>query len=225
MVSFDQRIYIVLTGDVVASRQVRDREALQVRLEALLARLNREHRAGIAVPFAISGGDEFQGVLHSAGEWLAIVRAVQRTLFPVRTRSGLGIGSVSTGLRQRPQEMDGQAFAFSREAVEQARKNDSWLWFRTVDSTFDLSANTISLLLSALKRRWTDLHWRRSGMREEGRTEQQIAACEGVTQSAISKSLASAAYPAVCQAEENLASLVRLLTDMRLNPHDSHKEP
>ena len=201
-------MYVFLTADVASSRKVPNRDALQSKIAQLLKRLGKRYSQDIVVRFAISGGDEFQGLLKREARILPIISELQRALYPVRARVGIGFGGISTGFRQRPQEMDGEAFAFSREALEQARKNGSWLWFRTPNVSFDLSANTISLLLTAVKGRWKQIHWRRAELKGKGWTEGKIAKKEGVTQVAVHSSLRTAQYRAVGKAEENLANLI-----------------
>jgi len=204
-----EEMYVVLTADIVSSRKVARRRSLQSKVQRLLARLNERHSEIVAVPLTVSGGDEFQGVLKLDRRMLSIISDLQRELHPVDARVGIGIGKISTQFAQRSQEMDGEAFAFSREAVGEARKSGVLLRFRTPDPTFDLSANTIFTLTGTVKRRWKEIHWRRALLRDKGWTEQKVARREGVSQAAVSLCLGRAGYPAVREAEKNLAELIR----------------
>lgn len=200
-------LHVVVTGDIVASRRVEDRAALQARLQKLLAGLNRRHSEVIEVPFAVSGGDEFQGVLAAGAPVFALADEVARELYPVRVRLGVGIGSIATRLAARSQEMDGEAFAFSRSAVDDARANNVWLWFRSRRAGFDATVNLIARLLWAIKRRWTPVYWRRAALRDQCWTEERIARFEHVSQAAVSACLRRADYPAVEKARQGLARL------------------
>jgi len=203
--------YVVVTGDIVSSRRVARRAALQARLRELLARVQHGCAYGqlIVVPLTISGGDEFQGVAKPDPSVPGLLRQLTQGLLPVEVRVGIGLGTISTGLAERAQEMDGEAFIRSRQAVEEARRNDAHLWFVTGDGAFDRAANVICLLLRAIRRRWTTLHWRRAALRDQGLTESRIARREGVSQVAVHFSLARAAYPEVADAEQALADLWR----------------
>ena len=202
--------HLVLTGDLIASRKVADREALQATLLKTLRALNRRFRDLVEVPLSVSAGDEFQGVFRPDGEIVRLVDALERELHPVEARVGIGIGAISTRFRKRSQEMDGEAFRFAREALEATRRPspDTWLWFRTAAEEFDLAANAIALLATLAKRGWKALHWRRAALRDKGWSEERIAAKEGVTQVAVSLSLRSAGHAAVRQAESRLMRLI-----------------
>ena len=210
-----RKAYIVLTGDIVSSRAVARRDSLQARVRQLLARLSKEFSEIVAVPLTISGGDEFQGLFKLDGRVVSLVRCVQSGLHPVVLRVGVGIGAISTRFAPRSQEMDGEAFAFSREAVLRARKHDAWLWFRTANPDFDLAANAIALLSGSVKSRWKQVHWRRAALRDKGWTTTKIARREGVSQAAVSLSLTHAGYPAVSAAEASLAELTSRFTEVK----------
>ena len=202
--------HLVLTADLVASRKVADREALQATLLKTIKALNRGFRPSVEVPLSVSAGDEFQGVFLPDGQIVRLVDTLQRELHPVRARVGIGIGGISTGFRRRSQEMDGEAFLLARQALDATRRQspDAWLWFRTPDEEFDLAANAIALLLGLAKSRWKALHWRRAALRDKGWSEQRIARREGVTHVAVSLSLRSAGYAAVRQAQSRLADVI-----------------
>ena len=204
------RHHAVLTCDVVGSRDVPDRQALQDALRRLLADLNDTFAGIIRVPFSISVGDEFQGVAAPDGRLVRLIDTMQRTLHPVRVRVGVGIGAVSTDFASRSQEMDGPAFLFAREALDLAKAQtpQAWLCFRTADEAFDLAANGIALLLGLVKERWKPLHWSRAALRDQGLNAEEIARREGVTQAAVSFALSSSGYLTVRQAESNLAGLI-----------------
>ena len=214
--------HLVLTADLVASRKVADREALQATLLKTLKTLNRRFRAIVGVPLSVSAGDEFQGLFRPDGEIIRLIDALQRELHPVRARVGIGIGGISTGLRRRSQEMDGEAFLLARQALDATRRQspDAWLWFRTPDEEFDLAANAIALLLGLAKSRWKPLHWRRAALRDKGWSEQRIARREGVTHVAVSLSLRSAGYAAVRQAQSKHAGPVR---HRHVQPQNGHR--
>lgn len=203
-------VYAVLTGDIMSSRKVADRDTLQSALKAMLRDVNRAFGDIISVPFSINVGDEFQGVVVPDGRIVSLIDCVHRTLHPTRARVGVGIGAIATRFAKRSQEMDGPAFLFAREAVTQARaaRPDAWLWFRTPDEEFDLAANAIALLTGLAKRRWKPLHWRRARLRDQGWSEERIAEQEGVYQGTLSLSLQNAGYGTVRRAEASLAALI-----------------
>lgn len=206
----DGPLHAVLTGDIVASRKAPDREALQQALRDLVGLLNHTFDGIVEVPFSISLGDEFQGVLQPVGKLLTVADTIRRELFPVRARVGIGIGGIATAFAARSQEMDGPAFLFAREALDEARAAPSLLGlnFRTPDEGFDLGANATALLLCQAKERWRALHWRRAHLRDLGWGTERIAAEEGCSQPSIHQSLSNMGYAPLRQAEAGLAALI-----------------
>jgi hypothetical protein len=202
-------VVMVVTGDVAKSRELpdSDRAELQRALLDLLDAVNEELAGDLVAPFSLSAGDEFQGVLRPDAELFAWIRRVQAEVYPVALRFGVGIGGLSTDVRPRSQEMDGEAFARSREAVEAARKNRSEIWFRTPSESFDLAANTICRLMTVIRSNRTEVQHRRARRKREGWTDEQIAKQEGVSQQAVSESLAAAQFVAVRTAERSLDAL------------------
>lgn len=51
----------------------------------------------------ITLGDEFQGLLNNPAYAIEIVKYIQRELYPVKLRFGIGIGEISTEINQKLQ--------------------------------------------------------------------------------------------------------------------------
>ncbi|MFW6159361.1 MAG: SatD family protein [Planctomycetota bacterium] len=200
---------MVVTGDVARSRELPapDRRELQRKMLALLEAVNKDRSADFVAPFSLSGGDEFQAALKPDAELFGLIRRLQAELFPVELRFGIGIGGVSTDVRPRSQEMDGEAFARSREAMEAAKQNRSEVWFRTASESFDLAANTICRLMTAIRSDWSEVQHRRLRKKLDGWTNEEIAEAESVSPQAVSRSLLVGHYDAVREAEANLEEL------------------
>jgi hypothetical protein len=200
---------MVVTGDVARSRELPDpdRRNLQRTLIELLDGVNEERPDDFVAPFSLTGGDEFQGALRPEAELFGFVRRLQGDLYPVELRFGVGVGGLSTDVRPRSQEMDGEAFVRSREALEAAGKNRSEIWFCTPSERFDLAANTVCRLMTAIRSDWTELQHRRARRKREGWTDARIAEAEDVSPQAISRSLRRAHYEALRQAEAGIAGL------------------
>lgn len=115
---------LVMIADVIGSRKLENREAVQSGLEALLERLNA-CREQMLSPYTITLGDEFQAVFEGADRVLPDVLAVMSALYPVKLRFALGLGSVSTPINtSRAIGMDGPAFYRARELLTGVKKQD-----------------------------------------------------------------------------------------------------
>src|SRR5689334_24554067 len=100
-------VYACLTCDLVGSREHPDRARLQRRLEKELQLVNTERAADLVVPFSITLGDEWQGLARSAPAAFELDFRLRRGLWPVRLRSGIGVGALTSDLRERTALMDG----------------------------------------------------------------------------------------------------------------------
>jgi hypothetical protein len=109
--------FIVVIGDIVASRALAQRAVFQRRFSKALDERTREARH-LASPFTITLGDEFQAVYRKADLLLADAFTIMAEIHPVRTRLAYGVGELST--RINPAQalgMDGPAFHNARAAL------------------------------------------------------------------------------------------------------------
>lgn len=116
--------YLVLIGDIVHSRNVNDRNAVQRKFSSACARLNVEaEQLSLASPLTITLGDEFQAVFkNSARLWECILR-LEAVMAPLEIRFAVGVGAISTPLKSdSAMGMDGPAFYAARAAMEQLKK-------------------------------------------------------------------------------------------------------
>lgn len=119
--------YLVLIADIVASRQLPDRKAVQQRLRQSLAELNQRH-SGLVSPYTITLGDEFQAVFSSADGVFEDITRIMAALSPVRIRFSLAVGDISTAINpDQAIGMDGPAFYLARAGVERLKKTDECL--------------------------------------------------------------------------------------------------
>lgn len=146
--------YIALIGDAVRSRDlpVARRRALQQRMRAALADVNRRWRRAIAARFAVALGDQFEGLLVGrAGVW-EISHWLRAALPEVEWVIACGRGRISTPLAATAAELDGPCFHRAREALEQAKGQGLLFAFSGLDPRLD----GLARYYSALYRGWTD---------------------------------------------------------------------
>ncbi len=88
--------YLVLIGDIVASRNSARRHDLQEQMKAVFAELN-QNNAGLISPYTLTLGDEFQVVFNQADRVFTDIFAILAIL-PVKVRFSLGLGAITTDL-------------------------------------------------------------------------------------------------------------------------------
>lgn len=111
------RQYLCVIGDLVKSRNIRERAAFQEDLEKAIARINqRKHSVS---PWTLTLGDEFQSVFASGeGLWDDML-ALMLAGWPQRIRFSLAVGRLSTPVNRRQAlGMDGPAFYLARKGID-----------------------------------------------------------------------------------------------------------
>lgn len=220
--SVNERSTITLIGDVVGSKRATDRARLQTRLGEALDSLN----AAVAArqPLDVTIGDEFQAAYSSLGAALRVTLLLRLTLLPeIDVRFGVGYGPVTvfeTG--HRPVTQDGPGWWAARDAINHVRAQEGLrgrarflrTWF--VDGsgsppptsptgiTTSASINAFLLARDETAGRQSDRNRRLMLGLMLGRTQSELAAREGITQSAVSQQLSKSGAFAIRDAHDLL---------------------
>lgn len=162
--SFDYTPYIAVIGDIKNSRQVERRDDVQRQLKNVLDAVNQTYRADIASNFMITLGDEFQGLLRRGASVPSIIDQIERSLYPVKLRFGLGIGEMTTDIFSAvPLGADGPAYYLARDSIselkaaERKKMEPKGNIKMKVQENPQASAlmNTVFSLLATVKETWT----------------------------------------------------------------------
>lgn len=174
--------YVAVLADAVASRRLAApaRQALQQQLRATLTAANRKWRKGIVARFAITLGDQLEGLLAPDAPLWDIVHYLRAEL-DGDWIIACGRGPLSTAPGPSVIELDGPCFHEAREALERAKPDRLVLAFGGYDDV----ANAFGAYYSALYWTWTARQRQAAALL---RTMQPAAAAErlGVDRSAIS---------------------------------------
>jgi hypothetical protein len=109
--------YLAIIGDIVDSKQLRQRGEFQTKLAGCLKTVSSRNPALVS-PYTITLGDEFQAVYKNADRlWLDLF-SILRDIHPVQARFAIGVGQLSTEVnRKQALGMDGPAFHQARAAI------------------------------------------------------------------------------------------------------------
>ena len=197
----------ILVGDIVGSREASDRQKLQSDIQSSLDEVNDEVDGSSIAPMEIVRGDEFEGGFRDPSACIEAFFTLERILFPVRFKAGIGVGEISTSEDTSISRMDGPAFHRARAAVEEAKSSASDLLIRSNNQSRDAILNTILDLLTLLKERWTDRQWEIVNHYRENRdrTQSEIAYEFGISQPAVAKVLQRTKIKHIDGAKEVLA--------------------
>jgi hypothetical protein len=188
--------YVALIGDIVGSRQLKNRRKVQEELETCLSALNSYFSKHIKAKFVITIGDEFQGLVNREfplHEFLVLFQEQFNSDF--KTRFGVGLGTLSTKLKKEAFGMDGPCFHNAREAIETAKKQSKNLVFQG----FELNQVLSSLfeLVSTFEDNWTKRQAEIIQLYLKNNDQTKIAEVLKVSKQTISKAIHSAQYDVV----------------------------
>jgi len=159
-------MYIVLTGDLKSSKKMEHRNLSQEKLKEAISYVNSRFKDYLVTDFRITGGDSFQGMISQldilVDLYFALYGQIGNPFY-----LGVGMGGISTTLSEFVQEIDGEAFHHSADALSTAKKKKRWI---IMESGGDVEVTECILnLLFEIVWSWTDrqadiiLYYRENG--------------------------------------------------------------
>jgi len=203
-------VYCVITADINKSRDVKDREALQERMQKAIDLVNAQFAEEILVPFTITLGDEWQGLLRSLAKSYEIVAAFRDAMEGVSVSYGISEGDIGTAIRARTSEMDGEAFHKSRAALAAAKRSNREVVFSTSNDKTDRLLNATCALLETLRASWTERQREKIMAYKKYGTETKVAEILGVTQGDIHQAIRAGAGKVYLQCENEVNEFLAL---------------
>lgn len=108
--------------DLKKSRQLINREKTQYQIIHMLKAANVIFSQNIVVPFIITLGDEWEGLLRNNSDYSRILHFFHKSLNDIDFYCGIGIGPVSIrNFELTVNQLDGPSFYLAREALKQAK--------------------------------------------------------------------------------------------------------
>src|SRR5580698_4555464 len=119
--------YLVVIGDVVASKQLPERANFQRQLGKWLSSTSHSNE-NLASPYTITLGDEFQAVYRNATFLFGDLVSIMTAIYRAKVKISLGIGKLTTRLnRKQALGMDGPAFHRARELMTDLKQQSNLL--------------------------------------------------------------------------------------------------
>ncbi|MTI59456.1 MAG: hypothetical protein FH762_05615 [Firmicutes bacterium] len=209
IVLLDQQVVII--GDLVDSRKLENRREVQEKLNAVLDEVNSKYSEVIRVPFKVTLGDEFVGVLESYEQILDLLQYMDVKFNGIELRYGLGAGLFDN--------YKGQGYKNALVAINTAKKNK----FR-VHLLMDNNRNTALLIINLLLHLYFSILAKYNGRQKyiiyqlvRGKTQEEIAAVLDTSQSSISQSLKKINWALLLKTNEifcNLQQHIKICSDI-----------
>lgn len=212
MVLTSQDRYIVLTGDLRSSRELKNRAKVQENLKNALTIINKRFEEVIVAKFIVVRGDSFQGMISSP----KYLFDVYYTLFENIDHQfylGIGVGSISTNLSENVGEMDGEAFHKALDVLEKAKKENLWIRFKSDWEIDDIVTCLLNFIADAMWN-WTKrqkeivMHYKKMKSEKSDLTLEETAEKMGIKKQTVSKILKRSKYKMVEEAEKSFVKYV-----------------
>jgi len=207
---------IVLVGDLVASRKIVERSAVQERLRACLKELNSKKREGLVSQYTITLGDEFQAVLNAPDRIFRDALTVLIALYPVAVRFSFSIGEISTAINTKQTiGMDGPAFHEARATIDLLRRTKSLFAVASPGGEGLTLVNQSLALVSHSISKWPRSRLEILRGLSENRSVKQLARELEVSDKAVYKSINAGAIRTIVPLLEEVIARLRQLLEQR----------
>ncbi len=201
---------IVLVGDLVASRRIVERSAVQEKLRACLRQLNSKKREGLVSPYTITLGDEFQAVFSTPDRLFRDALTVLIALYPVEVRFSFAVGDISTAINTKQAiGMDGPAFHEARATIDRLKKTKNLFAIASLNSAGLTLINQSLALVSHTIGKWPRSRLEILQGLSENRTVKQMARDLRVTDKAVYKSIDAGAIRTIVPLLEEITASLR----------------
>lgn len=199
---------IVLIGDIVASKKIAQRKALQERLASALAALN-EHNPNLASRYTITLGDEFQAVFHTAESLFYETIQILSAAFPEKIRFSFGVGTILTEINyEQALGMDGPAFYQARDGVNELKESDCLYRICGLAYPHLELLNQSLCLFSHTCRNWNLNRFQILARLQQGSAVQEIAQELNISDKAVYKNIAMGNLETVQALFKEIAAII-----------------
>lgn len=207
--------YIAIIGDIKESKKIENRNEIQKKLNKILHDINEKYAKDISSKFIITLGDEFQGLLCNGKNITHMISEIERRMYPVKIRFGIGVGKITTQVNNEISiGADGPAYHKARAAVEylkdrEKRNQTNPADIRLETDTENLKStnlvNAVLSLMAVIKESWSDrqreIIW---DMLEHQDSQSDAAKRLGIKQPSVQKSLSKGKYYAYKEAADTV---------------------
>lgn len=205
--------YMVLIGDMIHSKQLKNRAAVQKSFISLMTKLNNRYAECIISSFKITQGDEFQGLLKDGSDIVEIVDYILSEMQMVQLRFGVGIGEVDTKIDAKNTALiDGPCYHRAREAIRKVEESEKKyssaltnMMVITNHAKYDSLINSLLLMCYTVRQSWSKRQNEIYHLYQNNKLSQtEIAERLGINQSSVNRSLKHAHYYAYRVAVESI---------------------
>ena len=210
--------FIAVIADMVKSRELPagQRALVQKHFQELVANLNREYRTSLASKFAITLGDEFQGLLTTSTVIPDLIWQIEEKFPDRQLRVGIGIGTLDTPLQVYAINIDGRALHAARDAIETAKKGNLLGGVFSGTGSLDDVLNGVARLLWFHRSNWTKAQRNIANLLRKGMMQSEVAERLSISRQVVSKQVAASGWVTYAGGEKAWRIILRDYVDPML---------
>jgi hypothetical protein len=199
---------LVLIGDIVASKRIKNRKEIQKKLQNLFKSFNNNKE--IISPFTITLGDEFQAVFSKADNIFKYLWEVLFAIYPVQVRFSFGIGDITTSINTvQAIGMDGPAFYNAREGLTELKQKAFLFNLVHNDEKKIMLIKQVLFLLSHLTSGWKESRFKILSLLYDDMSVFEVAKKMKISDKAVYKNIDAGALA-------NIISITKIIS-MEIN--------
>jgi hypothetical protein len=206
----ESRAIAVISGDVVGSRALPDRQSLERAMKATTARLNKLFYPAIMEPFAVTEGDRIEGAITDPAQAPLCISVLRETLAPIQIRIGVGVGRVVP-------ERDRDAFALARHGLQLVSRDGGLTRYVGLGEAGDVLLAAICRLADPLIKARTAKQWEAIAAYRSLGHQHDVAKHLGVTRQSVGDRLSAGHRRAVEEADVAIATYLSYTRWQRQN--------
>ena len=223
MFTFSYKPYAAIIGDIVDSRGLRDRKTTQEKLVGVLNEINDIYSHDISSRFMVTLGDEFQGLLHNGAHIIEALEKIERDLFPVKARFGIGIGEIVTEIKyDSPFGADGSAYYNARKIIDMLKTFEKKKMGPKPNIGVEIeSHDEMTMLINSVFSQNTIIKAKITPRQREvinvylncGGTQNSAAQILGISQSTVQKALNASGYYTCYHALQSVTKVIEQIME------------
>jgi len=215
------QLFTVISGDLVRSRDISQRDAFSEKLNKTLEAVNRDFDDEIFAPLTVTKGiDEISAVLKKPGLSYRICRSLNDRIRPHSFRFAIVTGALDVAIEAHDaRQMDGSAFHTASGLLLAGKKKDGLYFFKVGGSVTEVDSllEDLALLIHIIRQNWTPRQYRIIQLYSGLGNQFEVASRLKITQQAVSDSLRKSHFQDLKRAEESIEAMLKTDLINKLN--------
>lgn len=202
-----KQAYLVVLGDLIASRKIKERKKFERKLKKTVEEVIAKFKNEWVAPLAFEKGiDEVGAVIKNKTALYHIINHVNNSIAPQKIRFVAYKGTIDIGMKTKDiTAMDGEAFHTAAYMMTQLKASGMLLSCNTGNSLFDMAMENQVNAMHILKQKWTERQRQIFQLYTEVGNQGETAKKLKVSQQAISNALQQIDAFQIIELQNNIA--------------------